>query len=79
MHTADHIISLFGGSAALSRETRIPLTTIEGWKASNFIPEWRQPIVLKVAKRLNKPLAESDFPTVDQRISRKSAEQSAAA
>lgn len=79
MHTADHIIKLLGGSAALSRETRIPLTTIESWKASNFVPEWRQPALLKVAQKLRKTLKDGDFPTTEQRISRKPPEQASAA
>lgn len=71
MLTTDQIISLFGGSAELSRQTRFPLTTIEGWKASNFIPEWRQSALIDAARKQGKKLKPSDFPPVSARVSRR--------
>jgi hypothetical protein len=71
MLTTDQIISLFGGSAELSRQTKFPLTTIEGWKSSNFIPVWRQPALIVAARKRGKKLKASDFPPVSARISRR--------
>lgn len=80
MSTATDIIDALGGSAAVSRETGFPLTTIESWKAANFIPEWRQGAILQMAGRkadeLPKPITAADFPPKEARIARS---QSAAA
>jgi hypothetical protein len=62
MQTATQIIDLLGGSAAISRETGWALTTIESWKASNFIPEWRRDPLLVLARKLDKSLAATHFP-----------------
>ncbi len=70
MATADHIISELGGSAEIARRTGFPLTTIESWKAANFIPEWRRNAVLAVAKQKQKRLTLVDFPTPAERIAR---------
>lgn len=73
MTTASDIIETLGGSASLSRETGFPLTTIEGWKSANFIPEWRRQALLDVALKLHKPISVTDFPAKEQRIRRSSA------
>jgi hypothetical protein len=73
MSTASDIIETLGGSAAVARETGFPLTTIESWKAANFIPEWRQQSLLDLALRLNKPLSTTDFPAKADRIRRQDA------
>jgi hypothetical protein len=62
MRTAAQIIDALGGSAALSRETGFPLTTIESWKSANRIPEWRQDRLLLLAAKLGVSLSTSDFP-----------------
>jgi hypothetical protein len=51
MDDSSIIISL-GGSSRLSRETGWPLTTIDSWKRSNRIPEWRRPYLAQVARRM---------------------------
>lgn len=78
MLTTDQIVSMLGGSAELSRQTGVPLTTIEGWKTSNFVPEWRRPIVIKAARKAGKKLSDSDFPPVSARISRRTSQVAAA-
>lgn len=62
MQTASDIIKSLGGPAKLSRDSRTPLTTIIGWRDRNFIPEWRRPPLIALAKKVGQPLAESDFP-----------------
>lgn len=62
MKTAADIIDALGGSAAISRETGFPLTTIESWKAANFIPEWRKAPLLALAKKMKVALSGDDFP-----------------
>lgn len=68
MATARAIIDGLGGSAFVSSETGFPLTTIEGWKDANFIPAWRQTILLALASKLGKDLSSADFPNVKDRI-----------
>jgi hypothetical protein len=71
MRTSADIISDLGGPAAVARETSIPLTTVHSWCRSNFIPEWRQPKIIELARRKKKSLVPADFPTVEYRISRR--------
>lgn len=70
MSTASDIIDALGGSAALSRDTGFPLTTIESWKAANFIPEWRQPAILAVAAERKPVVRIKAFPPKEARNSR---------
>ncbi len=79
MMTAEQIIARLDGSASISRETDTPLTTIEGWKEVNFVPTWRQPTLIALAKRLGRPLAKADFPTRDHRKPRERADSQAEA
>jgi len=58
----------------MSRDMGIPLTTIEGWKAANYVPEWRQPTLLDRAKSLKIKLRSRDFPPITARIPRKARE-----
>lgn len=76
MQTADQIVEALGGSANIARETGIPLTTIESWKAANFIPDWRRETLLSLAMRKEKPLSTADFP---EKKPRASTDQAAAA
>lgn len=73
MQTVDQIVEALDGSAAISRETGIPLTTIESWKAANFIPEWRREGLLSLAVRKGKPLSTGDFPPRKPRPSEQAA------
>lgn len=78
MTTASDIIDALGGSAALSRETGFPLTTIESWKAANFIPEWRQSAILEVAASRKPAVCIKRFPPKEARNSRVAPTQDAA-
>lgn len=74
MTNAATIIDALGGSAAVSRATGFPLTTIESWKRSNFIPEWRQASLIALARKVGEKLKSSDFPSKeDRRVKRAAA------
>jgi len=70
MSTASDIIDALGGSASVARETGFPLTTIESWKAANFVPEWRRDPLLELASRIGARVRASDFPPKSARIPR---------
>lgn len=70
MRTVSDIFDELGGAAAIARATGIPLTTVASWKASNFVPEWRQSLLLDLALRDKKDLKPTDFPSKDERMSR---------
>lgn len=73
MQTADQIIETLGNTTAVATALGLTPSTVQSWKEANFIPDWRQDALLSLARRLNKPLAASDFPPVEKRISRKPA------
>jgi len=79
MSTATDIIEALGGSTLVSRETGFPLTTIESWKAANFIPDWRREALLAFAEKQGKRLAAKDFPPKSARISRPRPQDASAA
>ncbi len=62
MRTAAQIIDALGGSAEIARDTGFPITTIESWKKSGFIPEWRREPLLGLALRKSVALGATDFP-----------------
>jgi hypothetical protein len=62
MKTVPDILDALGGVTAVSNETGIPLTTVHSWKRSGFVPKWRIPTLVSLAKRLGKPLSEASFP-----------------
>jgi len=63
MQTVAQIFEKLGGHAAVAEKTGIPLTTVHSWKRANFIPEWRRPAVLAVAKKVKAEISSSDFPS----------------
>lgn len=67
--TAFEIIERFGGPSRLSEGLGIPLTTVHRWGRANYIPQWRQPKLLELAVEQSVPLAVTDFPTVEERVS----------
>jgi hypothetical protein len=71
MATAEDIIDRLGGLTQVSRTLRLPLTTVQGWKDSNYVPEWRRGALLAMASDGGKSLATDEFPTVDERRPRK--------
>ena len=62
MSTVADILESLGGVTAVSKETGIPITTVHTWKRTGFVPHWRIPALVKMAKRLGKPLKPSSFP-----------------
>lgn len=70
MLTAQQIIKQLGGATKVAAELNLPFTTVASWTAVNFIPAWRQPLLLALASRQGEALSTADFPTPDQRIPR---------
>lgn len=70
MATSADILERLGGVSVVASKLNLPLTTVQGWKDANFVPDWRKPAVIALSKRMKKPVALSDFPTADERISR---------
>lgn len=62
MQTVAQIFEKLGGHATVAEKTGIPLTTVHSWKRANFIPEWRRPAVMDVARKAKVTLSEADFP-----------------
>jgi hypothetical protein len=60
--TVSEIIAQFGGTSKLAELLAAPTSTVDSWRATNFIPRWRQPQILDLAHRHNKPIAPTDFP-----------------
>lgn len=57
---ADHIIEQFGGIRPLASKLGVPVTTVQGWKKRNSIPETRWQEIKKLAKDLNLDLTDSN-------------------
>ncbi len=70
MRTVSDIFDVLGGAAAIARATGIPFTTVASWKASNFVPEWRQAALLEMPEAEKARLKASDFPPKSHRIAR---------
>lgn len=70
MLTALQIIERLGGVSKVASDLDLPLTTVDSWRAVNFIPSWRQPALLALAHRNGEALSTADFPSRDQRIPR---------
>jgi hypothetical protein len=70
MATAESIIARLGGLTEISRELRLPLTTVQGWKDANYVPEWRRDALLKLARDKSESLATDEFPTAEERKAR---------
>lgn len=62
METVESILNRLGGYATVATEGRIPATTVHSWQRSNFVPEWRRPTLLAIAKKKGVGLSEADFP-----------------
>ena len=70
MFTADHIIDKLGGTSIVAAELDLTPSTVSSWRGVNFIPTWRQPAVLALAKRKKFPLARDQFPPAEARQKR---------
>lgn len=57
---ADAVIEKFGGIRPLASKLGVPVTTVQGWKKRNSIPENRWQEIQKLADELNLSLAENN-------------------
>lgn len=62
MFTVSDILEQLGGVAAVSNETGIPFTTVHTWKRAGFVPHWRVPTLVSLAKSRGKPIDTADIP-----------------
>ncbi|MBM3927102.1 MAG: helix-turn-helix domain-containing protein [Sphingomonadales bacterium] len=62
MDTVSTIFEKLGGVTAIANATGIPLTTVHGWKRSGFVPKWRVPALIELAKRIDVQVTAEDFP-----------------
>lgn len=62
MKTVPEILKVLGGVTAVSNATGIPISTVHSWKRTGFVPRWRIPTLIALAKRLGKKLTAADFP-----------------
>lgn len=63
MQTVAQIFEKLGGHIAIAEKTGIPLTTVHSWKRKNFVPDWRKPALISLAKKSKVALCEADFPS----------------
>lgn len=70
MRTVREIIEDLGGQSEVARRHDPPIaqTTVSGWVLANYVPRWRQPELISIAKTVGKSLNENDFPPKDQRL-----------
>ncbi|HYI43691.1 MAG TPA: hypothetical protein VD768_08735 [Sphingomicrobium sp.] len=71
MLTADEIIDRLGGTTAVADALDVAPTTVSSWRPVNFIPRWWQDKLLALALKAQMPLAATDFPSRDERKSRR--------
>lgn len=76
MATAQHILERLGGVAKVARALGCPLTTVQGWKEANYVPDWRKPSLIALATNAQTDLSINEFPDVSERIPRKAAASS---
>lgn len=60
--TVSDIIELLGGTNAVAAQTGWPYTTIDTWRAKNYIPTWRQTKILELALDRKLDVSAADFP-----------------
>lgn len=58
LENAEEIIERFGGIRPMSTKTRVPVTTIQGWKKRNVIPGQRRDEILEAAAQNNVDLSD---------------------
>lgn len=62
MGNVSEIIEALGGATAIARAIDVPVTTAHSWKRANYVPAWRVPALLKLAKKLGQPVTAASFP-----------------
>ncbi len=60
--TVEQILDALGGFTKVAKDTGTPITTVHSWKRVGFIPEWRRPQLLALAKKAKVSLTDRDFP-----------------
>lgn len=60
--TIDQMFEALGGPTVVANETGIPLTTVHSWKRVKFVPEWRRPALLTLARKKRVAISAADFP-----------------
>lgn len=68
METVELILGKLGGYAAVAEKTKIPATTVHSWQRANFVPEWRRPVLISLARKSKIPLENTDFPSRAQAV-----------
>lgn len=63
MQTVEDILEKLGGYAFVAAKTKTPATTVHSWQRSNFVPHWRRPGLITLAKRAKIALSDADFPS----------------
>lgn len=56
MPTVASIFDALEGVKSISDDLRAPYQTVYSWKAKGFIPVWRRPAILEMARRKCAPL-----------------------
>lgn len=62
MQTVEDILSKLGGYSVVAEKVKAPATTVHSWQRTNFVPNWRRPALIALAKRAKVPLSDADFP-----------------
>jgi hypothetical protein len=63
MASTPEIIETLGGATFVAREIGAPTTTVHGWKRAGYVPAWRVPALLALAKKQKKSITAADFPS----------------
>lgn len=61
MNPAQKILDRFGGLNAAARALGLPVSTVQHWGITGFVPARRQPLVLEKARELGVDIKAEDF------------------
>lgn len=75
--TAEEIIEKFGGIRPMATKTGIPVTTIQGWKKRNNIPDGRMDEIKKAANENSIDLDSAASPATPKAVAKKPAKKTA--
>lgn len=73
MASASEIIDRLGGTSAVATAFDVTPSTVHGWRVHNSIPKWRRNGLLSLAADKGVLLADHDFPTPAERVTRSKA------
>lgn len=71
MQTVRDIIKRLGGTNEVAASLGLAYTVVHSWMRANAVPGWRQPDLLRLAVERGIKLSTADFPSPDERVSRK--------